>query len=107
PAQGAEPLEQTARVVDRSQSVEVTSRRSPAAQRSSGLDAAHPRGLAQPGEQAADQLIGVVQQQSRAAAIDPRAPLEDRLLRARRETFQATQLSLLRRRSELVDGGDA
>ena len=107
PGQSVEPLEQTTRVVDRSQQVEVTDRRRPAAQRPRGLDPAHARSLAQAGQQTTHHLVGVVQQESRAAAIDARDPLEDCFLRPRRETLQAPQLSLLCRRSELVDRGDA
>src|SRR5437867_7096520 len=61
PGQSVEPLEQTTRVVDRSQQVEVTDRRRPAAQRPRGLDPAHARSLAQAGQQTTYHLVGVVQ----------------------------------------------
>ena len=102
-----QPREELRGVVDGGEQIDVADRRAPAAQRPGGFDPEHARGLPQPRYQTRDQLIGVVQQQARAAVIDTRDPLQDALLGPRREALEALQLSLLRGRPELLDRADA
>src|SRR5579859_899617 len=105
--QGVEGRDERLRVVRRREEVEIADRGASPAERTRRLQPSNPRHVAQPGEQLADQLVGVVEQEPGAALLDPRDSLEDALLGAGGEALEATQLPLLGGGAQLLDRADA
>ena len=91
--QGVEARDDRPRIVDGRQDVEIADRRAPPAQGPRRRDPPHASDIAQRFDQAANERVRVVQQEARvrASPLDPPDPLQDVLLRPRREALDVSQ----------------